>query len=98
MPRDLVAELLGHEVRTVGQMGWKGLDNGDLLTQAAAHFDALLSMDRNLPFQQDISKHRIGLVLVRAVSNRIDSLRPLLPAIQQALAKVRPGEVQRVGG
>ena len=98
MPRDLVAELTGHEVRTVGQMGWKGLDNGDLLTQAATRFDAVLSMDRNLPFQQDVSKHRVGLVLIRAVCNRIESLRPLLPAIQQALAIVRPGEVQRVGG
>lgn len=97
MPRDLATELPGHEVRTVGQEGWKGLENGDLLAQAAARFDALISMDKNMPIEQDISRHRIGLVLLRAVSNRIEALRPLIPAIQAALASVRPGEVKRVG-
>ncbi|MDQ7839707.1 MAG: hypothetical protein RDU83_01610 [bacterium] len=33
MPRDLVAELTGHEVRTIAQMGWKGLENGELLAR-----------------------------------------------------------------
>ena len=57
MPRDLVAELTGHEVRTVGQMGWKGLANGDLLSQAATRFDAVLSMDISL----EQGKARFGL-------------------------------------
>lgn len=98
MPRDLVAELVGHEVRTVGQLDWKGLENGELLARAAAQFDALISMDRNLPVEQDVSQYRVGVVLVRAFSNRIEVLRPLVPAIQRALATVRAGEVQRVGG
>lgn len=97
MPRDLVAELTGHEVRTVGQMGWRGLENGELLARAAERFDALLSMDKSMPAQQDISSLRIGVILIRAVSNRIEALRPLIPAIQSALAQVRPGQVQPVG-
>ena len=97
VPRDLAVELTGHEVHTVGQEGWKGLENGELLVRASGKFEALISMDRNMPAQQDIHRYRIGLVLVRAVSNRIEALRPLIPAIQTALASVRPGEVTRVG-
>lgn len=97
MPRDLVPELAGHEVRTVGEMGWKGLDNGELLARAATQFDALLSRDKSIPLQIDFSRFRIGLILIRATSNRIEALRPLVPAIQDALAQVRPGEARRVG-
>lgn len=49
-----------------------------------------------MPAQQDISRLRIGLVLIRAVSNRIEVLRPLVRDIQAALAQVRPGEERRV--
>lgn len=97
MPRDLVAELKGHEVRTIGQMGWKGLENGELLSQAAGKFDALLTMDKAMPLEHDIARYRIALVLIRAKSNRIDDLRPLVPTILRALSGARPGTVQRVG-
>ena len=97
MPRDLVAELAGHEVRTIGQMGWKGLENGELLVRAAAQFDALISMDKNMPVEHEVARYRIGLVLVRAFSNRIEVLRPLVPAMLSALATVLPGEIKRVG-
>jgi hypothetical protein len=97
MPKELATELPGHSVQTVDQAGWKGLDNGTLLARAGEQFDALISMDKNMPVQQDISRYPIGLVLVRAPSNRIESIRPLIPAILQALAAVRPGTVERVG-
>ena len=97
MPRDLVSELPGHTVSTVDQAGWKGLDNGALLTKASERFDVLLSMDRNMPVQQDIGRYAIGLVLVSAVSNRIESIRPLIPALLKAFAIVRPGTVELVG-
>jgi hypothetical protein len=97
MPRELAAELQGHEVRTVAQVGWKGLGNGELLAQASARFDALLTMDKAMPSQQDIARYRIGLVLVRAKSNRIEDLRPLVPEMQRALSRVQPGTLLRVG-
>ena len=84
IPKDLVPELQGHEVHTVGQLGWKGLDNGELLARASARFDVLLSMDKSMSAQQDISRFPIALVLIRAVSNRIEALRPLVPEIQAA--------------
>jgi hypothetical protein len=97
MPRDLAAELSGHEVRTVGQLGWKGLENGELLAQAATRFDVVVTMDKRIPLDRDVAQYTIGVVLVRASSNRIEALRPLIPAILQALGGVRSGEVRRVG-
>jgi hypothetical protein len=97
MPRDLLAELVGHEVRTVSQLGWNGLENGALLAAAAPRFDALITMDKRIPLDRDPTRSTIGLLLIRARSNRIEDLRPLVPAIMEALTHVRPGEVRTVG-
>lgn len=97
IPRDLAVALVGHATRTVGQLGWQGLENGALLTRAAGQFDALITMDKKIPADYDLTQYRLGLILIRAPSNRIESLRPLAPEILEALAKLRPGESRRVG-
>ena len=97
MPKDLVPELIGHEVRTVGQMGWKGLENGELLSAAEQRFDAVVTMDKRIPLDIDITRHHIALILVRALSNRIESLRPLVPSILEAIVEAPPGQVRVVG-
>jgi len=48
LPLDLARDLLGHHVQTVVGLGWEGVKNGELLCRAAGHFDALVTMDRNL--------------------------------------------------
>jgi hypothetical protein len=97
MPRDLVAELASHEVRTVGQMGWKGLENGALLTAAASRFEVVITMDKRFAISRDIATSGVAILLVRATSNRIEALRPLVPAILAALPELHPGEVRSVG-
>ncbi|MBI2468982.1 MAG: hypothetical protein HYV62_14410 [Candidatus Rokubacteria bacterium] len=54
-------------------------------------------MDRGIEFQQPISAFPVGIVIVRAVSNRMQHLRPLVPAILAAIAAATPGQVHRVG-
>jgi len=54
-------------------------------------------MDQNLPHQQNLAAIGMAVVLVRAKSNRLVDLRPLVPAILAAVAVVRAGEVRRVG-
>ena len=54
-------------------------------------------MDRNIEFQQPIDRQPFGVVLIRARSNRMLHLRPLVPAILTALEGLQPGELQRVG-
>ena len=99
VPRQLSPEIRGHEVLTVGQVGWAGIENGELLRRAAAvQFAAFVTMDRNLEFQQNVRGIAIGIVVLIARNGRIQSLLPLVPELLRALAEVRPGEVRHVPG
>jgi hypothetical protein len=60
-------------------------------------YDALAKMDRSIEFQQRISTLPFGIVLVRARSNRMQDLRPLVPSIRSALDTLKPGGICRVG-
>jgi hypothetical protein len=73
------------------------VENGDLLSRAsAAGFDALLTMDTGVQYEQNLVKLPIAVVLLRALSNDIDDLRPLLPALLQALTALPPRQIARV--
>ena len=95
--RRLATDIQGHDVKTVPDAGWAGLKNGDLLSRAQHEFDALVSTDRNLPFQQDLSRFAIAVIVLRAQSNRITDLRRLIPQLLAALPVARRGEVTWVG-
>ena len=97
LPADLAAELSGHEVATVTRLGWQGIKNSQLLLRAQGRFDVLVTMDRNLEFQQNIAGFEVTILVLLAPSNRMVHLRPLVPAILTALKTVRPGELRRVG-
>jgi hypothetical protein len=94
---DLAAELAGHEVATVTRLGWQGIKNSELLRRAQGRFDVLVTMDRNLEFQQNVAGFEVTILVLLAPSNRIVHLRPLVPAILTTLNTVRPGELRRVG-
>lgn len=97
LPRKLAAHLNGHECHTVVQCGWSGKKNGELLTLADPLFDLLLTLDKNLPYQQNLNTTRIALLIVRARSNRIQDLLPIVPECLAALAAIEPRRVVRVG-
>jgi predicted nuclease of predicted toxin-antitoxin system len=94
--RRFAKELEGHEVLTVSQVGWAGIKNGELLSRAQSQFDAFVTVDRNLAFQQNIPQFTIAFVVLESSTNRLKDLRPLLPKLQQLLLNVRKGEVSRV--
>jgi hypothetical protein len=71
LPRKLTEHLVGHECRTVVECGWAGKKNGELLALADPLFDVLLTLDKNLPYQQNLNTKRIAVLIVRARSNRI---------------------------
>ena len=98
VPRRLKRQLVGHDARTVPEMGWASKRNGELLALAAAEFDVFLTVDRNLSYQQDVSALGIAVVVLVARSNSIDDLRPLAPRILEALANTTRGRVTLVGG
>jgi PIN like domain len=96
VPRRLKHEIGDHEVRTVPEMGWAGTKNGALLQLAAEAFDVFLTTDRNLTFQQNIATLRIGIIVLRAPSNDISVLRPLIPSVLEVLLQIKVGEVVQV--
>ena len=82
VPKRLKRELLGHEVQTVQDMGWAGIKNGALLTLSDGQFDALLTVDQGIEYQQNLSGLTISVVVMLATSNDVDDLRPLLPGVE----------------
>jgi len=99
VPRPLKRDLGAHDVWHVVDMGWSSKRNGELLQLMVAQgFEALLTVDRNLEFQQDLRAAGVGVVVVLASTNRIKELRPLVPLMLEALTRLRPGESIRVGG
>ncbi len=97
LPVDLGTELTGHEVSTVTGLGWQGIKNGVLLRRAQGQFEVLITMDRNLEFQQNVAAFRVGILVLEASSNRIADLHPLVPAILAAPKTARLGELRRIG-
>jgi hypothetical protein len=83
-------------VSTVQQAGWSGISNGKLLTLIAGHYDAFLTVDKNLPAQQKTTALSFGVVVLRAPSNQLADLRPIVPQILSALAALKPGTVALV--
>ncbi|MCL4795449.1 MAG: DUF5615 family PIN-like protein [Bryobacteraceae bacterium] len=97
LPRKLAGHLPGHECRSVVECGWSGKKNGELLVLAEQQFDVLLTLDKNLPYQQDLSSGRISVVILRGRSNRIQDLLPPVPACLAALERIQPRQAIRVG-
>jgi hypothetical protein len=97
LPRPLANLLVGHAVRTVAEMEWATLSNGALLRQAASEFDALLTADQNIEFQQNLKTLPLAVVVLIADSNRLESLEPLVPRVLQLLTALEPKVLRRVG-
>jgi hypothetical protein len=89
--RRLARELVGHEARTARDMGWTTIVNGRLLTLAAEQFDVFVTVDRNLSFQQNLATFSVAVVVLRARSNRLADLQPLVPKLPEAVAAAPSG-------
>lgn len=93
----LSRDIAGHDVKTARQMGWTAIKNGELLALASGHFDAFVTVDRNLAFQQNVSGLKIAVVVLQAKSNRLSDIRQLVPGLLSKLDSARQGTVTIVG-
>ena len=98
VPRRLRQSLSAHEDRTAPEMGWGDLNNGALLDAMGGQFDALITVDKQLPQQQHIKDRTFGVVVLRARSNRLSDLLPLVPSLLAALSTFERGVVNEVAG
>ena len=97
LPRKLTGHLVSHACRTLVECGWAGKKNGELLGLADPQFDVLFTLDKNLPYQQNLETKRIAVLIIRARSNRIQDLLPVIPECLAALETIQPRQVARVG-
>ena len=97
IPSKLKLALSAHAVRTVVEMGWSGVKNGKLLVLAAADFDVFITVDKNLPFQQNLTTLPVAIVVLDAVSNELPYLLPLMPELERTLAALPARTYARIG-
>ena len=98
LPRDLRYFLAGHEVFTVAYLGWSGMENGELLKIAGdSGFDVMLTKDSGVEYEQPLAALPIAVVVMKAKANKLDDIRPLLPALLSTLANLEPRTLVRIG-
>ena len=96
VPVRLRRHLPSHSVRTVVEMGWSGVKNGDLLRLAAASFDVFITVDKNLPFQQRLDTLPLAVIVLDSHSNELPALLPLVPKLEASLRNVQPRTYARI--
>ncbi len=74
-------------------MGWNALKNGELLAKAQIDFDVFVTGDRNLTFQQDVTKFDMAVVVLQGESIQLEHLLPLVPKALTAMRTVASGQV-----
>jgi predicted nuclease of predicted toxin-antitoxin system len=85
--------LTGHYAISTPKMGWAGLKNSALLLEAEKQFDVFITGDRNLNFQQDVTKYDIAVVVLHAKSTQLHHTLPLMPKVLTLLPTLKPGQV-----
>ena len=89
-PVPLRRSLAPHAVATAFEMGWSNLENGQLLAAAERQFDALVTTDQNLQYQQNLQGRRLA-VLALPTTNWLE-IRNHLPEVVSAVNRLKPGD------
>ena len=75
------------EIFTVNDKGWNALENGDLINAMQDDgFDFLLTSDKNLQYQQNLTKYSISFIILNVPNNNYETILPLVPKIKTVLA------------
>jgi len=87
-----------HECETARHVKLAGLKNGKLLSAAeSTGFDVIITVDQNIPYQQNLRDRKISLLILCAPTNRLRDLQQLVPAVRNALIVIQPGQTVKVG-
>jgi hypothetical protein len=96
LPKRLKQDLREYEVYTTADKGWTGISNGKLLELLIENgFDALLTFDKNLQYQQNFSKYSIAVLVIYASDNSYLTIKEMVTPIKALLsAELKPGPVE----
>ena len=93
VPKPPRKDIRDHDVFTIEEAGFKGLKNGALLKAAAAEYDVLITVDKNLKYQQNLKDLPVAMLLLASRSSKLERLIELLLAAHEALATIGRGEL-----
>ncbi|QDU31964.1 hypothetical protein ETAA8_71260 [Anatilimnocola aggregata] len=97
VPRPFARQFPEHVVSTIVEQGWAGKKNGELLgLMAAAGWEALITVDQNLRYQQNLTGTPVAVLVLLALSNRLTDLLPLVGSAKGVLQVIQPGQVIEV--
>jgi len=87
--KKLKAYLKDFDVSTVTRLGWSGVKNGKLMTLCVENgFDVLLTIDKNLSYQQNLNKYKIAIVVFNSVTSKIEELSLFVPSFVELTTRL----------
>jgi predicted nuclease of predicted toxin-antitoxin system len=87
----IVKKRLPHlAISTVQEMNWAGIKNGALLGKAEASFDVLITTDKNLRYQQNLTGHK--LAILQLPTNQVPIVETPIPDIESRLKQIQVGD------
>lgn len=90
VPHIIKKRLTQRQIKTVQEMGWAGVKNGELLKLIEAGFDIFITSDKNLRYQQNLRNRKLAILLLP--SNQIPIIENLLPQIDESIETIQSGE------
>ena len=96
LPKKLKREVQAEVVRTVPEMGWAGTKNGALLRLVEREFDVFVTNDQNLEHQQNLKQVDLAIIVLVALTNDIEDLKPLMAAANEAIRTINPREINYI--
>ncbi|MCA9077715.1 MAG: DUF5615 family PIN-like protein [Planctomycetaceae bacterium] len=94
-PAPLRNHLDGHDVTTVYEAGWSQLENGDLLEAAENDgYDALITTDQNLKYQQNLTDRSIAIIVLKSTSWPL--IQNVITDIADAVNGSQPGDYKEI--
>ena len=97
----LMAHLIGHTVVHITDTSLRGTQNGELLQMISSDYEVFLTIDRNIPFQQNLRRFSLAFIIIHAQSNKLADLLPLVPDVLNLLNKLdcdgfQPGDLHEI--
>jgi predicted nuclease of predicted toxin-antitoxin system len=83
--------LPGHGCKTAQQMGWAALENGDLISAAAAaKFDLFITCDQNIRYQQNLKSREIAILELS--TNNFRKIERVAAVLQETVERIGPAD------
>ncbi len=85
------------DVYTIRDKRWNGMKNGALLRAASEEFDLFVTLDQNIPYQQNLEDFDLAIIVIQSISNALVHVSPHMPQINEVMHKAEPGKATFVG-